>query len=552
MTIGGNLSVAVGPLGRNAEGSGAISTKGKVAAMYSYSKTKGLFGGMSVEGTVIAERQDANRLAYGGNPTVKQILTGSFDPPDWAYVLIDALDSATGIPGGHQWVNEPVDDGAMGWSSPRRNGGNGYAFGEGVGAGGTATSRKRSSSLFSLGGNKDRSTQAAMFNGRDGSPLGSGGNSPAHTGSASPSRPWEVRRASSYLPSLPLSNSMKFGGTKTRERRATGPSSESYNADYDSQYAAAQRREGAPKRPYGMKATPSPFASELDNSPRSSPPRSTSDSSQHSPKEENLLSWDSRPTLAYEKPRNRARSGSAPRELLGSWDTDTQGLTTNFAHLQTNGDSKHTPGSTPSRSRAASNLPPFDERVEVEEYVQQRIQRDRRERSGSRDPFGRSPQTRDEYTRRDRSGSRDPFSRNSNYYNNDEFLHRNNRNSGSDHGRSSFESASYNQYNAPKPQLAVRSGLDAVDGHARAIAIYEFKGGQDGDLAFKKGQILTVLDAVGDGEWWRGRAVGGGGAVGEGMFPASYVEVLDIPRDLKGGVSRSLLKTRVLGLDDFE
>lgn len=44
LTLGGNLSVAVGPLGRNGEVTGSLNTKGKVAAMYSYSKTKGLFG----------------------------------------------------------------------------------------------------------------------------------------------------------------------------------------------------------------------------------------------------------------------------------------------------------------------------------------------------------------------------------------------------------------------------------------------------------------------------------------------------------------------------
>ena len=51
--------LAVGPLGRNAEGSGTLSSKGKVAAMYSYSKTKGLFGGVSLEGSVIVERQES-------------------------------------------------------------------------------------------------------------------------------------------------------------------------------------------------------------------------------------------------------------------------------------------------------------------------------------------------------------------------------------------------------------------------------------------------------------------------------------------------------------
>lgn len=34
LNLGGNMSLAVGPLGRNAEGMGALNTKGKVAAMY--------------------------------------------------------------------------------------------------------------------------------------------------------------------------------------------------------------------------------------------------------------------------------------------------------------------------------------------------------------------------------------------------------------------------------------------------------------------------------------------------------------------------------------
>lgn len=41
LTLGGNMSLAVGPLGRNGEAMGAVNSKGRVAAMYSYSKTKG-------------------------------------------------------------------------------------------------------------------------------------------------------------------------------------------------------------------------------------------------------------------------------------------------------------------------------------------------------------------------------------------------------------------------------------------------------------------------------------------------------------------------------
>ena len=34
LTLGGNMSLALGPLGRNGEASGALNTNGKIAAMY--------------------------------------------------------------------------------------------------------------------------------------------------------------------------------------------------------------------------------------------------------------------------------------------------------------------------------------------------------------------------------------------------------------------------------------------------------------------------------------------------------------------------------------
>lgn len=91
LTLGGNASVALGPIGRNAEGSGALNSKGKIAAMYSYSKTKGAFAGVSVEGSVIVERQDCNVKAYGPGTTATKILSGQIDTPSWAEDLIDIL-----------------------------------------------------------------------------------------------------------------------------------------------------------------------------------------------------------------------------------------------------------------------------------------------------------------------------------------------------------------------------------------------------------------------------------------------------------------------------
>jgi len=107
LTLGGNLSIALGPLGRNGEAVGSLSTSGKLSAMYSYSKTKGLFGGISVEGSVIAERQDANTLAYHSDVTVKSLLSGAVPRPEWAQPLYQTLDACTKFRGGQrEWIGD--------------------------------------------------------------------------------------------------------------------------------------------------------------------------------------------------------------------------------------------------------------------------------------------------------------------------------------------------------------------------------------------------------------------------------------------------------------
>ena len=62
-TLGGNLTVSAGPFGRSAEVSAELASK--MAAIYSYSTSKGLFAGMSLEGSVILERKEANEKFYG-------------------------------------------------------------------------------------------------------------------------------------------------------------------------------------------------------------------------------------------------------------------------------------------------------------------------------------------------------------------------------------------------------------------------------------------------------------------------------------------------------
>ncbi|CCF57430.1 hypothetical protein KAFR_0C04400 [Kazachstania africana CBS 2517] len=92
ITLGGNVSVSAGPLGRNAEAAASASAGG-VSAVFAYSKSKGLFAGVSVEGSVILERREANRKFYGNDCTSKMILSGRIRPPPAVDPLFRVLES---------------------------------------------------------------------------------------------------------------------------------------------------------------------------------------------------------------------------------------------------------------------------------------------------------------------------------------------------------------------------------------------------------------------------------------------------------------------------
>lgn len=86
ISLGADVSVAAGPVGRNV-GAEVLPT----AAVYTYSRTQGLFAGVSLEGTVIAARDDANAEYYGRKVTPTQILAGQVKVPKGAQGLSKAL-----------------------------------------------------------------------------------------------------------------------------------------------------------------------------------------------------------------------------------------------------------------------------------------------------------------------------------------------------------------------------------------------------------------------------------------------------------------------------
>ena len=69
--LGADASIAAGPLGAGVEGA---TTAGLGADSYSYSMTRGAFGGISFEGTVAVEREDWNRMYYGAGATPRGIV----------------------------------------------------------------------------------------------------------------------------------------------------------------------------------------------------------------------------------------------------------------------------------------------------------------------------------------------------------------------------------------------------------------------------------------------------------------------------------------------
>jgi len=88
VTIGVDLSAAAGPVGRTA--AGAVTP---TAAVYTYSRSKGLFVGVSLEGAVIGTQRQSNFTYYGRPVRADSILSGLIKPPPGAAPLRRALGS---------------------------------------------------------------------------------------------------------------------------------------------------------------------------------------------------------------------------------------------------------------------------------------------------------------------------------------------------------------------------------------------------------------------------------------------------------------------------
>src|SRR6266478_6221656 len=86
--LGADASVAAGPVGRHAEG----NTDWKMRAeVLTYSRARGLFAGVSLNGAVVKQDKDSTREFYGHMMTFKAALTGEVDPPAGANAFLTTL-----------------------------------------------------------------------------------------------------------------------------------------------------------------------------------------------------------------------------------------------------------------------------------------------------------------------------------------------------------------------------------------------------------------------------------------------------------------------------
>src|SRR3984885_3106051 len=71
-TLGGDVSVAAGPVGRQTE-----AAAGKAADIYSYSRSRGLFAGVALDGTVVAFDRSGNRAFYVDDDVTTNMITSN-------------------------------------------------------------------------------------------------------------------------------------------------------------------------------------------------------------------------------------------------------------------------------------------------------------------------------------------------------------------------------------------------------------------------------------------------------------------------------------------
>ena len=104
-TIGGEAAATAGPVGRNASANTDVLLH---AQILSWSRARGLFAGVSLEGSTLRPDDSENRKLYGRDISNKEILQGKVPVPPAGRQLIVTLDRYSGKTPGHKREREDI------------------------------------------------------------------------------------------------------------------------------------------------------------------------------------------------------------------------------------------------------------------------------------------------------------------------------------------------------------------------------------------------------------------------------------------------------------
>jgi lipid-binding SYLF domain-containing protein len=88
-TLGAGASLAAGPVGRRADAKTDAQLDAEILA---WSRSKGLFAGISLSGATLRQDEDENKELYGKKLTNREILTGNMPTPFVAWSLVSQLE----------------------------------------------------------------------------------------------------------------------------------------------------------------------------------------------------------------------------------------------------------------------------------------------------------------------------------------------------------------------------------------------------------------------------------------------------------------------------
>jgi SH3 domain-containing YSC84-like protein 1 len=88
--LGADATAAAGPKGRTASAATDVQMR---AEMLSYSRSRGLFAGVSLEGSTLRPDNDGNTLVYGGPMSARDLVKGGVAVPSAAKPMIDLLNT---------------------------------------------------------------------------------------------------------------------------------------------------------------------------------------------------------------------------------------------------------------------------------------------------------------------------------------------------------------------------------------------------------------------------------------------------------------------------